>query len=109
MSNGQNEREAWKCGDEFAPYHPDASHVSPDYRDGWNHCYRAALASKQAPEGMRLVPVELLRSFAESSTDANARGSADGALASAAEQPQAENPDGEVATLHWPLPESCKD
>lgn len=35
----------WKVGNEFAPYHPQASHVSPDYRDGWNACYRAALAS----------------------------------------------------------------
>lgn len=34
----------WKFGDEFAPYHPQASHCNPDYRDGWNHCYRAAEA-----------------------------------------------------------------
>lgn len=32
----------WKCGSEFLPYHPSASHVRPDYRDGWNHCYAAA-------------------------------------------------------------------
>lgn len=32
----------WKCGDEFLPCHPDASHVDPAYRDGWNDCYRAA-------------------------------------------------------------------
>lgn len=43
------EREAWKVGNEFAPYHPDASHVSPEYRDGWNACYRAALTSQ--PKG----------------------------------------------------------
>lgn len=32
----------WKVGDEYAPYHPDASHTLPDYRDGWNACYEAA-------------------------------------------------------------------
>jgi hypothetical protein len=32
----------WKVGNEFAPFHPDASHVPPDWRDGWNACYRAA-------------------------------------------------------------------
>lgn len=31
----------WKCGNEYAPYHPQASHVRPDYRDGWNACYHA--------------------------------------------------------------------
>ncbi len=44
---------AWKLGNEFAPFHPDASHISPDYRDGWNACYRASLASApSAPEGL---------------------------------------------------------
>ncbi|WP_312834466.1 hypothetical protein [Comamonas sp.] len=32
----------WKCGNEYLPYHPSASHVHPAYRDGWNDCYRAA-------------------------------------------------------------------
>ncbi|MBB6578979.1 putative membrane protein [Comamonas odontotermitis] len=32
----------WKCGNEYLPYHPDASHVDPSYRDGWNDCYLAA-------------------------------------------------------------------
>lgn len=41
----------WKCGDEFAPYHPDASHVSPEYRDGWNACYAAA--QRAAAQGGR--------------------------------------------------------
>jgi hypothetical protein len=36
------ERE-WKLGDELLPFHPSASHVPPDYRDGWNACYYAAL------------------------------------------------------------------
>lgn len=42
---------AWKFGNEFAPYHPQASHINPDHRDGWNACYRAAkdqLAAKNA-------------------------------------------------------------
>lgn len=41
---------AWKCGNEFAPYHPQASHINPDHRDGWNACYRAAQASLLAKE-----------------------------------------------------------
>ena len=35
---------AWKQGDEYLPYHPQASHVNPDHRDGWNACYKAAIA-----------------------------------------------------------------
>lgn len=35
----------WKVGREFLPFHPDASHVPPEYRDGWNACYQAALES----------------------------------------------------------------
>lgn len=31
----------WKVGNEFLPFHPQASHVCPDYRDGWNACYEA--------------------------------------------------------------------
>ena len=34
----------WKCAEEFLPYHPQASHVGPDHRDGWNACYRMASA-----------------------------------------------------------------
>ena len=33
----------WKCGNEFLPFHPQASHVPPEYRDGWNRCYWMAL------------------------------------------------------------------
>jgi hypothetical protein len=36
----------WKQGDEFLPFHWQASHVSPDYRDSWNACYRAMQANK---------------------------------------------------------------
>jgi hypothetical protein len=35
----------YKLGDEFAPFHPSASHVPPDYRDGWNRCWLAARAA----------------------------------------------------------------
>jgi hypothetical protein len=38
--------EPWKSGNEFLPYHPSASHVEPSYRDGWNACYKAALAAR---------------------------------------------------------------
>lgn len=34
----------WKSGNEFAPYHPSASRIRPEYRDGWNACYAAAQA-----------------------------------------------------------------
>ena len=43
----------WKCGDEFLPYHPDASHVDPAYRDGWNDCYRSA---PRPPDRESLLP-----------------------------------------------------
>ncbi len=32
----------WKHGNEFLPFHKQASHVNPDYRDGWNACYEMA-------------------------------------------------------------------
>lgn len=32
----------WKVGNEFARYHPSASHCDPQYRDGWNACYDLA-------------------------------------------------------------------
>jgi hypothetical protein len=36
--------QVWKLGDEFLPFHPQASHVPPEYRDGWNRCYWMAMA-----------------------------------------------------------------
>ena len=39
---------AYKMGDEFKPFHPGASHVRPEWRDGWNACFIAALAALQA-------------------------------------------------------------
>ena len=41
----------WKCGNEFLPYHPSASHVEPGYRDGWNACYLAAAPKADAAQG----------------------------------------------------------
>lgn len=56
----------WKLGNEFLPFHPDASHVAPEYRDAWNDCYRSLLAGVtlppfqvsawMTPEGDRVVP-----------------------------------------------------
>jgi hypothetical protein len=47
----------WKCGNEFLPYHPQASHAPPDYRDGWNACFKAAMALRQPiPESMLTGP-----------------------------------------------------
>lgn len=34
--------ETWKHGNEFLPFHKQASHVNPDYRDGWNACFEMA-------------------------------------------------------------------
>lgn len=39
----------WKCGDEFLPFHPQASHVPAEYRDGWNRCYWMAVTPGVAP------------------------------------------------------------
>jgi len=45
----------WKCGDEFLPYHPSASHCSPDYRDGWNDCFKSA--QQRLAENAEIVAV----------------------------------------------------
>jgi hypothetical protein len=42
---------SWKqLKDEFLPFHPDASHVPPDFRDGWNACYRLATPQPPTPQ-----------------------------------------------------------
>lgn len=33
----------FKIGKGFYPYEPSASHIPPDYRDGWNACFDASL------------------------------------------------------------------
>jgi hypothetical protein len=40
-------KQKYKAGNEFLPFHPQASHVSPDYRDGWNACWQAAIESRE--------------------------------------------------------------
>lgn len=47
MTPADSQQVAWKVGNEFAPFHPSASHIEPAYRDGWNACYRASLAVAQ--------------------------------------------------------------
>jgi hypothetical protein len=32
----------YKSGNEFLLYHPSASHIPPDFRDGWNACFAEA-------------------------------------------------------------------
>lgn len=49
-SSSHAKHPAWKTGNECAPYHPQASHVSPEYRDGWNACYRACQPQAQQSE-----------------------------------------------------------
>jgi len=34
---------AYCVGNEYKPFHPSASHVRPEWRDGWNACYVAAI------------------------------------------------------------------
>ena len=34
---------AYCVGNEYKPFHPRASHVRPEWRDGWNACYVAAI------------------------------------------------------------------
>jgi hypothetical protein len=44
----------YKLGDEFKPFHPQASHIPPGYRDGWNRCWLAARAAspQEAPSAL---------------------------------------------------------
>ena len=59
----------WKCGNEFLPFHPQASHVPPEYRDGWNECFRAAQmarAQHQQPEQVEVAIATLVNALAAS-------------------------------------------
>jgi hypothetical protein len=42
----------YKFGNEFLPFHRQASHVNPDYRDGWNACFAAALSHQVVQPGL---------------------------------------------------------
>lgn len=59
----------WKSGNELLPYHPSASHVSPDQRDGWNWCYVTMLPRMKRLEAevtqARLAPAPLADSEAQ--------------------------------------------
>lgn len=48
----------WKLGNEFLPFHPQASHIRPDYRDGWNDCFRAAMGGLHPHGGIAIRVVE---------------------------------------------------
>jgi len=37
---------AYCVGNEYKPFHPSASHVRPEWRDGWNACFVAAIAQE---------------------------------------------------------------
>jgi hypothetical protein len=54
----------WKCGDEFLPFHPQASHVPAEYRDGWNRCYWMAVT-----RGVEASPLDRLKRPGENYTD----------------------------------------
>lgn len=56
MDEQRQRFEAWKAGNELLPFHPLASHVSPDYRDGWNACYRAWLAAQPQWQPIESAP-----------------------------------------------------
>ena len=38
---------AYCVGNEYKPFHPRASHVRPEWRDGWNACFVAAIAQER--------------------------------------------------------------
>ena len=37
---------AYCVGNEYKPFHPSASHVRPEWRDGWNACFVAAIKAQ---------------------------------------------------------------
>ena len=41
---------AYCVGNEYKPFHPSASHVRPEWRDGWNACFVAAIRAARAKE-----------------------------------------------------------
>ena len=63
----------YKSGNEFLPYHAQASHTPPDYRDGWNACYKLAADKIQALQ----LENESLKQVARFETDVAAQAIAD--------------------------------
>ena len=47
---GDLKASAYCVGNEYKPFHPRASHVRPEWRDGWNACYVAAIRAAIAQE-----------------------------------------------------------
>lgn len=47
---GDLKASAYCVGNEYKPFHPSASHVRPEWRDGWNACYVAAIRAARAAE-----------------------------------------------------------
>lgn len=46
----------YKVGNEFLQYHASASHVRPDFRDGWNACFaEAAIRISKLQDDLRFV------------------------------------------------------
>ncbi len=43
---GDLKASAYCVGNEFKPFHPRASHVRPEWRDGWNACFVAAIKAQ---------------------------------------------------------------
>lgn len=57
-----SDQQAWKCGNEFLPYHRSASHVNPDHRDGWNACFAMAHSRIEADETLMRTMLDALES-----------------------------------------------
>ena len=47
---GDLKASAYCVGNEYKPFHPSASHVRPEWRDGWNACFVAAIRAARAKE-----------------------------------------------------------
>lgn len=43
---GDLKASAYCVGNEYKPFHPSASHVRPEWRDGWNACFVAAIKAQ---------------------------------------------------------------
>ena len=52
---GDLKASAYCVGNEYKPFHPSASHVRPEWRDGWNACYVAAIRAAAAVDVQGLM------------------------------------------------------
>ena len=114
-----------KTGDDFAPYHPNASHIEPGYRDGWNACYKMAeaeierLRAELERERMRLAACgvvadantqesaakarEMHDEYHSASCDAVAR-TVDREMQLRAERDALKEDAERLASIAWPVP-----